>query len=275
MAQLERGRQVDQRLGVPEQQVSAGSQLLLEGVDHGALAFGVEVDQHVPAQDHVERPEQRDLRAIHQVQVDEIHVLLDVVGDAPDAVLLGEVARAQARVGLAEGALPVGALARALEHAARDVRRVDAQVRGGVDAGLDGEDHDAVGLLAARAARGPDRDRAAAALAALEQRLGQDLSDQRLELAPLAEEVGLVGRDLVDEPAELPAARGRAAQLEVIGGVARDAEVAHAPLDPALQQEARLGPEVEPAMAADELREHAELAVAHAQLCVVRPCHRG
>jgi hypothetical protein len=66
------------------------------------------------------------------------------------------------------------------------------------------------------AARRPHRHGSAAALATRDERLGQDLADERAQLAALAEEVGLVGGDLVDQRGELAvaAATRRAARTD-------------------------------------------------------------
>ena len=158
MSQLERGREIDQRFGVTQQQVPPRPELLLEHLDHLPLALGVEVDHDVSAQDHVHHTEQGHLPCVQQVQVNEVDVLLDLVGDLPTAILLLEVAIAKYPLGLAEGALPIDLLARPLQHSQGDVGGVHAQIPAGIHAGLPGEDHDAVRLLAAGTASGPDVD---------------------------------------------------------------------------------------------------------------------
>src|SRR5262249_56032630 len=121
-------RVVDQRLGVAEQQVASGPEPLEEGLDRPALAAGVEVDDDVSTQDDVDRAEQRELRAVEEVQLDEVDLPLDLVVDAEAALAGTEVALAQGRLGLAEGGLAIHALARPAQDPLRDVRGVDAEV---------------------------------------------------------------------------------------------------------------------------------------------------
>jgi hypothetical protein len=180
------------------------------------------------------------------------------------SLLRGEVLVAQGGLGLAKGRSPVDAMARAAQRTARDVRGVHAQVRGRIEARLLRQHHDAVGLLTAGAAGGPHRDRPPAALPPLQQQLGKDLVDECPQLPDLTEEVGLVRRDLVDQLGELPAPPRRAPELVVVGGEARQRELSHAPLHACLEQEARIRPEVQPTVATQELREHAELRIGHA-----------
>src|SRR5690606_39907084 len=111
-----------------------------------------------------------------------------------------------AKVGLAERAA-----ACFLALLARDVALVHAQVAARLETRLHLQHHDRVRLLAARAARAPDRDRARARPAAARLQRRDDLLDQRLELLALAQEVGLVGGQVVDRPGELALAGGVAA----------------------------------------------------------------
>src|SRR5262249_61421345 len=121
-----------------------------------------------------------------------------------------------------------GPRARRFMRPRRDARRVPARLAPGVDARLARQDHYAVGLLAARAARGPHVDGPGAALAPRHQRLGQDLRHERAQLAALAEEVGLIGRELVDQRGELAVTPRLVAQLETRGRQAVDPQLAHA-----------------------------------------------
>src|SRR4029453_2515534 len=113
-------------------------------------------------------------------------------GDAPDAVALREVLLLQLRGGVAKGRRAVLAPARLLQDLARDVRRVHAQVAARLEPRLEREHHDRVGLLPARAARGPDAYRRVRVGRPAAAQLGEDLFDERAQLIALAKEVGLV-----------------------------------------------------------------------------------
>src|SRR5262245_39246946 len=52
--QIERGRQVDQRLRVAEQQIAAADQLAMQRRDHLLARRLIEVDEHVAAEDDVD-----------------------------------------------------------------------------------------------------------------------------------------------------------------------------------------------------------------------------
>jgi hypothetical protein len=52
--ELEGGRDVEQRLGVAEEEEAAGEEALVEHLDHAATRGVVEVDEHVAAKDHVD-----------------------------------------------------------------------------------------------------------------------------------------------------------------------------------------------------------------------------
>jgi hypothetical protein len=51
--QLERRRDVEERLGVPEQEEAAGEEAIVEHLDHPPARRLVEVDEHVATEDHV------------------------------------------------------------------------------------------------------------------------------------------------------------------------------------------------------------------------------
>ena len=204
--------------------------------------------------------------------MDEIDVLLDVIGDAPDPILLGEVLLAKRALRLSEGCFEVNAVASLVQHLCRDVGGVHAKIRTRCKPRFHRQHYDAVGFFAARASGRPDRDRASRTSPTAHEGLGNDLANESSQLAPLSKKVGLVRCQLVDQSRELAVSARAAANLIVIGREARKIEFAQAPCNPLFEQESRIGGKIEAAPLAQEFCEHAELRIRHSQIIDFPAC---
>src|SRR6266540_1961205 len=163
----------EQRFRAAQKEAAADSQELDEPGDAPLLEVAVEVDEHVPAKDGVQRrPDGTALRQVDAPEGDQLSDLrahLDHLVRAPGAA--DEVLRAQ------RGRDPPHPCAGRAER-------------------VQDRERDAVGLLAAGAAGAPDPE--PPRRAGPRGRRRQDRGAQDAELALVPEELGLVGRDGVD-----------------------------------------------------------------------------
>src|SRR5438552_3190717 len=128
MLQLELRRERDQRLGMTEKQIAAVDEAIVEAVDHHSLRGVVEIDDHVPAEDHVDVTEEGDARLVIEVEAAEGHAIADLVADAPRAILFArEVLVANVRIGRPKCGLAILSLTRAHEHLLADVAGKDVK----------------------------------------------------------------------------------------------------------------------------------------------------
>src|SRR5581483_11014619 len=223
---LERAEELRGGLGRAHGQPAAGDERLPESRRGGPLGLGREVEEDVPAEDHVHRAGVRDdgrVAVPGQVQRRErdhpadLGIELEALGSSPAEVAVDDGGRRVAR-----GPAPVDAPAGALEPFRVDVGGEDGDrpVRPVPEQAVD-EDRERVGLLAARAAGAPEAEPRGAGGAPAVDQGGQDLPLERLEAGAVAEEVGLAdregarelppGRALVGEalePAQVPLRRG-------------------------------------------------------------------
>src|SRR5512146_2439694 len=202
-AEYEGVREVDQGLGMSQEQVTAAPELVVEALDHLFLRLAVEIDDHVPAENDVHVADQACLMGIEQVYVAERNELLDAVDDAVIALLVeGEVLCQHAGVRRAVRALLVDPLPGRMQHPLVDVAPddLDLPVAPPVPR-FEQEYGDGVGLLAGRAPGAPDAERLAAGETLAQ--IGQDLLGKRMELRVLAEKIGFVRGQVVDEGGEL------------------------------------------------------------------------
>ena len=105
--QLEVGAELQQRLGVAEQQPAAVAQPVVEVAQHAPPGRGVEVEQHVAAEDHVEGRRRQPL-AVEQVGGAEADQAAERLVDHPAPLLQVEPAPQRLALGAAEGVLAVG-----------------------------------------------------------------------------------------------------------------------------------------------------------------------
>jgi hypothetical protein len=173
-----------------------------------------------------------------------------------DEVLLLEV-----RLGFSEGGGSIDAAPSLLEHPPRDVRCVHPEIAPHLDAGLQGEHHQRVGLLTAGAAGAPDAQGRSPLTFTTHAELGKDLLEERPQLVTLPEEVGLVGRELIDDVGQLLISGGVLAQHVVIGGEGTRIDLADTAGQALLEQKSRILSEVETAVFAKQIAEHAKLRV--------------
>src|SRR6185295_6542311 len=93
MNELERRREVQERLRVSEEQVASGRKTFVEIVDDAPPRAGVEVDEHVAAEHDIDTSQRGRLHAVEQVQVSEVANAPQCVGDVRAVFPFYEVGR--------------------------------------------------------------------------------------------------------------------------------------------------------------------------------------
>ena len=122
---------------------------------------------------------------------------------------------------------------------------------------LEQQDRQGVGLLPRGTAGAPDPQPAARAVPLHD--LGDDLLGERAQLVHLAEEVGLVGRQHVDDLRQLLLALGAVEQQVVVVEERAELPLAQAMLQPPLEKIRRVVVEPEAAEPVDEVPQEPEL----------------
>ena len=214
------------RLGVAQQQPAVRLQPAAEAVHHRGDRPGIEVDQHVAAQDQVvalarrtELGEGQEIAALEPDQPAEfgpqgVAALPLRAGGGGQA---GEVAQPVLRRHRAQGPAAVLGAARGGERLGADVGPEDGDppVGQGVPEEFAHQDRQGVGLRPRRAAGAPDPQGALGGPGGDQRR--QDRGAQRLELLGVAEEERLADGDLGLEPGPLRLARRAIRQERRIG----------------------------------------------------------
>src|SRR4051794_20571539 len=93
--ELEGRRQIQEGLRVAEQQKPTRDQPLVQVVDDAAARAGVEVDEHVPAEDDIDPSKGGSLHAVEQIQMTEVAGLPQPICDVRAVFPLDEVRRAE------------------------------------------------------------------------------------------------------------------------------------------------------------------------------------
>lgn len=245
---LEQVAEAADGLALPEEQVAPLVEAVVQHREDAALQVGVEVDEHVAAADEVEPGEGG---VAGEVVLDEDAQVAHALPD-PVAALgrVEEAGQALARH-IAHGGRRVDAGAGRVDRLGAQVRpeELDRDALGGGRQDLEQADGDRVGLLARRAPRHPDADRAAVDLPlARHQRPERALLEGRERLR-VAEERGDVDQHVLGERPGL--GRVLAERGQVLRKPARPAQ-GHAPLDPPQDRGALVAGEVEPRALAHE-----------------------
>src|SRR6185369_6099903 len=111
-----------QRLGMPEEEIAAVDEAVVEVRDDDALRRVIEIDDDVAAEDDVEVAEERDARLVVEIEAAEGDAVAHLVLDLPRAVRLPhEVLVAQRGLRRAERALAILPAPRLLQHLLIDV----------------------------------------------------------------------------------------------------------------------------------------------------------
>ncbi len=191
---------VEQHLGLAQEQEARVGQREVELADDGGLGLGVEVHQRVPGHQQIHPG---DGRIAGQVVTPEYHLPAQITAEGMLRAAGLEVLLAELLADLRNLAFGIDARARLGQGALVEVGGVDLHPADElVQAhGLHQHDGQGVGLLASRAARAPDPERAAGALGG--QQLGQDLLAQRLPGQRVAEEPCHVDEQAVEKLGEL------------------------------------------------------------------------
>jgi hypothetical protein len=95
--ELERGRDVQERFGVAEEEVPPRDQALVEHVDDLLARFLIEVDEHVATEDRVDAADDPNAFVVHEVQVTKMAKLADRVDDVASIGSLDEVVASKLR----------------------------------------------------------------------------------------------------------------------------------------------------------------------------------
>ncbi len=195
----------DQRLGVADIEPAPGLHLLREALHQVRLGGGVEIDHDVAAEDGVEQAVKGPrLHQVEPVEDDErTHVVVHRHAGAGVVGVFEEFL-----IGLrdiVDRARWILAARRLGQHVGIDVGGEDAHVVARDIPDLALEHHrDRIGLLAGRAAGRPDSQTPVArAIARLHER-HRDVGAEVIEVVRLAEELGVIGGDRVDEALDLP-----------------------------------------------------------------------
>ena len=245
-----RSRQRGDRLGHAEDEPSVRAEGVGEGLQGHPLERHGEVDQDVPAQEQVD-PRERHARA--QVVLAEDHPGPDLPDDLEARGGPREVAPAQRCREAAQGAGRVDAAAGEIDRGPVDVRREDADLRTGSAAPgrLGRRDGHGIRLLAGRAAGRPDA-QLACLVAGLRDERRQDGGPEVIPHAAVAEELGDLDQQAVDEAVVLDRVALDERRVVGHGGTGRRA---HPAAQATLDGGRLVGRVVDPAAAPDPLEE--------------------
>jgi hypothetical protein len=182
-----------------EQQLAVGPQRGVQPFDHALGDRRLEVDQDVPAGDDVEAHlAGRGHRVADEVMPTEADQVAEALAHQVAAVtLVVQIPSAQRGLQGADGALAVPPFGGGGDGAARDVRAQHVNGRRRRGEGLGGQQGQRIGLLPGRAAGAPHADDGRARRTGAAQ---QAVPRDGIELVAVADEGGLMDRDLVDEP---------------------------------------------------------------------------
>ena len=210
-----------------EKQPSARPQRIVEDRDEPLLQIGIQIDEQIAAHDHVDA---RERRILDQIVIGDAHHVADRLGEHEFVVLREEIAVEQFEGYVLDGALRIAGAPRLLQHGLVDVGGEDLHVRSRPRTRqlLRDQDRDAVGFLAAGAARCPDADLVARALGGKQR--GNDLAPQEIERLRIAKEAGDVDEEVAEKKLRLVRL---AAQLREIFLACHGSDHLHAALDAA------------------------------------------
>ena len=119
--QLERGGDVEERLGVPEEQHAARVEALVEEIDDGFTRLRIEVDEHVATEDRVAPPDEPRLVTLEEVHLSEVAHRPDALHDVRAGGAIDEVRAALVLRGDTKRARAVDAATRGRDAPLRDV----------------------------------------------------------------------------------------------------------------------------------------------------------
>lgn len=182
---------------------SSRKEVIIEVFGGNTPRFVVEIDQDVPAEDHVELALWARLAGFNEIDPGKLHRLPEIVENEPSLIVeLLEISGNEIRWQAHQRALPEDAGAGRPEHACIDVGAHDLDVEI-VDLGpvLKQPNRNRIGLLAGRAWRRPYPYRVPGPL--FLDALAQQVIGQAFELMILAVKIRLVDREGVDDVFDL------------------------------------------------------------------------
>src|SRR5450830_412415 len=257
MPQMKFRGECHQRFDPPEKEVSARRQPAVERGDDRTLGGLLQVDQDVPAEDHVEDGKGSDAGGLDQVDPAEGDPAADLLFDPVAARALGvEEAGLSLFRGLAERILPEDPRPGARDRTRGYVAAEDLDGAPIEEVLLRQQNRERVRLLPRRAPGAPEAQRLSRR--SLPVPLGKKLLAEGFQLLRLAEEVGLRIRDVIDQSVHLGVAGRRVPQTMKVRTGAVEPQLLHPPSHARLEQEAVRLVEIDAALLPDDVREDSE-----------------